>query len=75
MSVIYIYARYREKIVRRRRNKLVQGLLEGEEVGALCSSHVCEPPSPLNPEPHETSDSEHITQYKIVILMLMLMLS
>ena len=69
------YARYREKIVRRRRNKLVQGLLAGEEVGALCSSHVCEPPSPLNPEPHETSDSEHITQYKIVILMLMLMLS
>ena len=88
MSVIYIYvyARYREQIVRRRRNKLVQGLLEGEEVGALCSqrlleevgalcsSHVCEPPSPLNPEPHETSDSEHITQYKIVILILMLAL-
>ena len=54
---------------------MFQGLLEGEEVGALCSSHVCEPPSPLNPEPHETSDSEHITQYKIVImLMLALML-
>ena len=72
---IYIHMQETEKTVRRRGNKLFQGLLEGEEVGALCSSHVCEPPSPLNPEPHETSDSEHITQYKIVImLMLALML-
>ena len=69
MSVSYLYARNRKKW---EKEKLFQGLLEGEEVGALCSSHVCEPPSPLNPEPHETSDSEHITQYKILILMLML---
>ena len=37
MSVIYICMRETEKTVRRRGNKLFQGLLEGEELGALCS--------------------------------------